>query len=61
MIPTFLDWLDEQLDIEVSERGGFTDREAEDFKDSRKKDAAWVDKMEIVYNEIPLAVIRREE
>jgi len=46
----FLDWVDEQLDIEIAERGGFTDREAEDFADKCKSNPGWLEKMLVIYN-----------
>lgn len=47
----FLDWVDEQLNIEIAERGGFTDREAEDFADERKADSKWLGQMLVIYNQ----------
>lgn len=47
----FLDWVDEQLNIEIAERSGFTDREAEDFADERKANSAWLAQMLTIYNQ----------
>ena len=43
-------WLDEQLSIEVAERGGFTDREAEEFTEQRKEDPYFVSNMRTIYD-----------
>ena len=43
-------WLDEQLSIEVAERGGFTDREVEEFTEQRKEDPYFVSNMRTIYD-----------